>query len=218
MFNLLAFTILAFFMGFLEAIPIGATQFEIARRSIHGHISSALMVVAGSVLSDTMYGIIAFWGVARFLQEPKIVALFWLFGAGISLVLGIMAIREGRARRGVDRRSAEALRKRSVGLITGFSLALTNPFMIAYWLIGAHLMKGFGLLSHYSGSDYALFLAAGSFGIGSYLSCLAVVVFKVKRFFSEQAIRKMSVAFGVALLTLAAYFVVRTLLVSGAFA
>jgi threonine/homoserine/homoserine lactone efflux protein len=217
MFNLLVFAVVAFLMGFLEAIPIGATQFEIARRSINGYLASALMVVVGSVLSDAMYGVIAFWGVARFVEEPKIVAGFWLLGAGISLVLGIWAIRDGRDRHAADDESVKALRKRSLGLITGFSLALTNPFMIVYWLLGAHLIRSFGLLRHYNTSETVLFVVAGSLGIGAYLSSLAFVVFKVKRFFSSQAIRKVSVAFGVALLGLAAYFVARTVLVMGSF-
>jgi len=53
-------------MGFLTAIPIGATQIEIAKRSLNNQIPAALMVVLGSVFSDVMYGIIALFGVALF--------------------------------------------------------------------------------------------------------------------------------------------------------
>jgi LysE type translocator. len=54
-------------MGFVAAVPVGATQLEIARRSLNGYFSSALMIMVGSVISDVMYGIIALFGIAPFL-------------------------------------------------------------------------------------------------------------------------------------------------------
>ena len=58
-----------YIMGFFTAIPIGATQIEIAKRALAGHVKAALMVVLGSTISDVMYGFIAFFGIAPFLKE-----------------------------------------------------------------------------------------------------------------------------------------------------
>ncbi len=55
-----------YIMGYFTAIPIGATQIEIAKRSFSGLVKPALMIVLGSALSDTMYGFIAFFGIAPF--------------------------------------------------------------------------------------------------------------------------------------------------------
>ncbi len=87
-------------MGFVAAVPVGATQLEIARRSINGYLSSALVVVAGALLSDVMYGTIALFGIASFLQDPKVVAVFEAVSAVVCAALGIWAIRRKQAFRG----------------------------------------------------------------------------------------------------------------------
>jgi threonine/homoserine/homoserine lactone efflux protein len=199
-------------MGFVAAIPVGATQLEIARRSIKGFLSSALMIMLGSVLSDLMYGVIAFWGVLPFLQNPKVIAAFWLLGGIIMIVLGVWAIRDSRPHRSAERYSDRPLQLKGVAFVTGFSLALTNPFMIAYWLIGAHLLKNFGLIEKYGTSDIILFLSAGAFGIGSYLAVLSLSVYKAKRFFSDRGIQRITVALGITLLAVSTYFIAQAVL------
>jgi threonine/homoserine/homoserine lactone efflux protein len=202
-----------FFMGFFEAVPIGATQLEIARRSLNGYLSSAFMIVVGSVLSDAMYGVIAFWGVAPFLHNNTVVAIFWIVGATASALLGIWAVREGRSGHAAIDRSMQLLKKHNLAFFTGFSLAITNPFMIAYWLIGANFLRKAGILQGFRMSDTILFLAVGSLGIASYLLVLAMTVYKIKKFFSKQAIRRITMVFGVVLLVLAAIFSFRAITV-----
>jgi threonine/homoserine/homoserine lactone efflux protein len=199
-------------MGFVAAIPVGATQLEIARRSIKGFLSSALMIMVGSVLSDLMYGVIAFWGVLPFLQNPKVIAGFWLLGGIIMIVLGVWAIRDSWPHRAAERYSDRPLQLKGVAFVTGFSLALTNPFMIAYWLIGAHLLKNFGFIEKYGTSDIILFLSAGAFGIGSYLAVLSLGVYKSKRFFSDQGMRRITVGLGITMLVASIYFIAHSVL------
>jgi threonine/homoserine/homoserine lactone efflux protein len=196
-------------MGFLEAVPVGATQLEIARRSLNGFLSSALMIIAGSVLSDAMYGVVAFWGVAPFLRDKTVIVIFWIFGAIVTAILGIWAIREGQSYRLPSERSINLMRKHDIAFFTGFFLAITNPFMIAYWLIGAHFLVKIGLIQHYGTADTIFFLIVGSLGIGSYLIILATVVYRVKKFLSNQAIHRITFIFGIILLVLASYFVLR---------
>ena len=43
-------------MGFATAIPVGPTQLEIAKRSLNGYLSSALMIIVGQLISDLFYG------------------------------------------------------------------------------------------------------------------------------------------------------------------
>jgi threonine/homoserine/homoserine lactone efflux protein len=193
-------------MGFLEAIPVGATQLEIARRCLNGFFSSALMIIVGAVLSDAMYGAVALWGVAPFLQDPSIVPYFWLVGGAATAIVGVWAIREGHPHRIPNERSSLLMKSHKVAFITGFSLAITNPFMIAYWLIGAHLLNNFGIIKSTKSSDVILFIIAGSLGIGSYSVVLATGVYKAKRFFSERSIRRITFIFGLVLLAMASYF------------
>jgi hypothetical protein len=59
----------------------------------------------GSVLSDAMYGVVAFWGVAPFLRDKTVIVIFWIFGAIVTAILGIWAIREGKSHRLPSERS-----------------------------------------------------------------------------------------------------------------
>lgn len=60
--------LLAYGLGFVAAIPVGGSQIEMAKRATGGHLRSAVMVVVGSVSSDILYGIVALFGVAPFME------------------------------------------------------------------------------------------------------------------------------------------------------
>lgn len=209
-FNYILFLLSAFVMGFIAAIPIGATQLEIARRSINGYPSSAIMIVAGSVISDTLYGIIAFFGIAPFLSNSTVIAVFWVVNAVIMIVLGIWAIKGSKDDVTANNHLNELLKKRNVAFITGFSLAVTNPLMIIWWLLGAQIVIQFGFVSNFRTADYIVFLLAGAAGIASYLSLLTLGTYKAKKLFSVAGIRKLSFVFGTILFALAGYFIFKS--------
>ncbi len=86
--NIFFFVILTYTMGFITAIPVGATQIEIAKRSLNNHKRAAYMVALGSAVSDVIYGFIALFGVAPFLKEKIVVAFF---GLAATLILWLLA-------------------------------------------------------------------------------------------------------------------------------
>lgn len=201
-----SFIIIAYLMGFAAAIPVGATQLEITRRSLNGFPSSAVMLVAGSVISDAMYGVIALFGIAPFLQSPNVTIIFGFVNAGILIVLGFWALAESRKKIREDVKSKKILKKKNIAFITGFSLAVTNPIMIYWWLMGHRFLSDFNLIEWGKNPSTIVFLAAGSLGIGSYLILLTFGVYKIKKFFSLSTIRKITAYFGISLFLLAAYF------------
>ncbi len=200
----------AYTMGFVAAIPVGATQLEIARRSLNGYLSSALMIIVGQIISDVMYGIIALFGIAPFLQHPKVVAIFWLLNAIILVVLAIWAIRQHNFSSKNLEQDRIRLKKHNIAFFVGFSLAITNPLMIVWWLLGARILIDVGLVAKYTTVENVLFLAVGALGLGSYLALLAFIVLKAKGFLSEHTIKRITLTFSVLLLGLAAYIGVRS--------
>jgi threonine/homoserine/homoserine lactone efflux protein len=197
-----------FVMGFFTAIPPGATQIEIARRSLNGYPFSALMIVFGSVLSDAMYGVIAFFAVAPFLQDSKVMAGFWIVNASILIFLGIFVIRQSSRRQTMEDIGGSVLPKKNIAFFTGFSLAVTNPLMIVWWLLGARIMSNLGLFRNANKGDTVLLLVAGSIGFGTYLTLLTFGVYRAKKFLSKRFIRSATAFFGAALLCLALYSLV----------
>ncbi len=200
-------------MGFAAAIPVGPTQLEIARRSLNGYFSSALMIIVGQLISDLIYGIIALFGIAPFLQHPRVVAIFWLLNAIILVVVAILTIRQHHSSPENFEQARNRLKKHHIAFFVGFSLAITNPLMIVWWLLGAHLLIDAGLIVKYTAVENAAFLAVGGLGLGSYLALLAFIVLKGKGFLSEHTVASITVTFSVLLLGLAAYIGTRSAIV-----
>jgi threonine/homoserine/homoserine lactone efflux protein len=200
----------AYLMGFLAAIPLGATQLEIARRVLAGYPRAALMVVAGSVLSDTMYGFFAFFGIAPFLEARTVLAYFWLANAVILLFLGLVALRHVPSPGKRESGGGVSLERMHLGFAVGFSLAVTNPLMIFWWLLGGRVVVELGLIDRLGGLRNVLFLFAGAAGIGSYLTLLTLGIYRAKHFFSSRTMRRLTIVLGVGLLLLAVISAIRS--------
>lgn len=197
-------------MGFMTAIPLGATQIEIAKRSLNNHLRAAYMVALGSVSSDVMYGFIALFGVAPFLKDKTVVAIFGLAATAILWLLAFLTLRDG-SRANMLELSHATLRSKRLSLVTGFSLAITNPMMIVWWLIGVKIMKDLGLVSDFDTNASLLFLIVGGLGLASYLFTLANMLHWAKKFISNEMMKKVNHALGAVLILLSFYFLVTSL-------
>ena len=204
------FLISAYFTGVLAAVPAGPVQLEVVRRSINGHIRSALMVVLGALIVDIFYGVIAFFGIAPYLKEEKIMALFWLAGSVILTVLGIMVIRNSSGKTTIKHEPGY-LGKKRWGFLGGLSLSATNPMMIIWWLAGAKLFIDMRLIDSLTPDLAVSFLVAGGSGLASYLIFLSIFLYWAKKFLSERWIRTINLLFGYGLLIIAAYFIFSSL-------
>lgn len=198
-------------MGFLAAIPVGATQIEIAKRLINGYTFSAMMIVAGAVISDFTYGVIALFGIAPFLQSPQSIAIFSIINSIILIVLGIITLQQSGTKLNLNLNSKEVLPKKNVAFITGFLLAVTNPLMIYWWLLGSHILGSVYSIDRYNTFTIFLLLVSGTLGISSYPMTVLFGIHMTKRLFSEESIRKTTFIFGLALFGLAAYFLYQSL-------
>jgi threonine/homoserine/homoserine lactone efflux protein len=198
--------LLAVGLGFVTAIPVGGSQIEAAKRAIHGHLGAAWMVVLGSVSSDIMYGAIALFGVAPFLDIPWVMAAFSAVGAVVLWILAYMTIRESKKPHHL-RLDMKSLRSRRWAYVTGFSLAATNPPMILTWLYGVTLAKHLGLATPLTIQARAIFIAGGALGLGGYLAGLSLVMYRIKHFIPLKAIGKVYYWLGIGLFALSSFFV-----------
>jgi threonine/homoserine/homoserine lactone efflux protein len=198
--------LLAMGLGFVTAIPIGGSQIEAAKRAIHGHLGTALMVVLGSVSSDIMYGVIALFGIAPFLDIPWVMAGFSAVGAVVLWILAYITLRESKKPHQV-RLGMSSLKSRRRAYVTGFSLAVTNPPMILTWLYGVALAKHLGLATPFTTQAKAIFIGGGALGLGAYLAGLSLVMFRIKHFIPLRAIGRVYYWLGVGLFVLSFFFV-----------
>lgn len=204
------FLLSAYLMGCIAAIPAGPVQIEVVRRSVNGHLMPSLMVVLGAFFADVAYGLIAFFGIAPFLEEKKVMAVFWLAGGIILIALSVVIIRHSLKPQEVSY-SPEHLKKKRWAFLGGLTLSATNPMMILWWLSGVRLFRDVGLIKNFTSNIAILFLAAGSLGLASYLTALALFIYWAKKFISLNTLRRINFAFGVFLLLIALYFIYTSL-------
>lgn len=198
--------LLAVGLGFLTAIPVGGSQIEAAKRAIHGHLGAAWMVVLGSVSSDIMYGVIALFGIAPFLDIPWVMAGFSAVGAVVLWILAYVTFRESKKPHHV-RLGMSSLKSKRLAYVSGFSLAVTNPPMILTWLYGVAVAKHLGLATPFTTQAKAIFIAGGALGLGTYLAGLSLVMFRIKHFIPLRAIGRVYYWLGVGLFVLSFFFV-----------
>ena len=204
--NRLYLFLLAIGLGFISAIPVGGSQIEAAKRAIHGHLWAAWMVVLGSVSSDIMYGVIALFGIAPFLEIPWVTAVFSAVGAVVLWVLAYLTIKQSRRPHHL-RLDLDSLKSKRWGYLTGFFLAATNPPMILTWLYGATLAKHLGLATPFTSGLKVIFVAGGALGLGGYLAALSAVMHRIKHFIPMKAVGRVYYWLGIALSLLSLYFV-----------
>ena len=201
--------IVSYIIGFFTAIPIGATQVEIAKRSMSGYIKEALMVVAGSVTSDLMYGFIAMFGIAPFLKDEKVEAVFWFIGGIILIVLGVFTLIHSD-KHGYNNTEKTMLFKSHTSLLVGFSLAVTNPPIIFWWLFCFEFIKSVGIVPNFEAVYAVIFLLSAGAGIASYLSGLALFLRKVGKKISYKTEHKINKVMGTLLIMLSLYFFLKS--------
>ncbi len=202
---------LIFIMGFLVAIPAGPVQVEVVRRAVNGHLRSSLMVILGAFLVDVFYGVVAFFGIAPFLEDRTVMSVFWLCGSLILGVLGYFTISHSRRAHDTHPRSGFLSRKRW-SLLSGVFLSMANPVMVLWWLSSLHIFSDLGLVPAFTTSVALAYLAAGSSGLAAYLLLLSLVLYRVKDFLSLRNMRQINIALGVFLLFLSVYFLVHAAL------
>jgi threonine/homoserine/homoserine lactone efflux protein len=204
--HFIIFIIAAYLMGCLAAIPAGPVQIEVVRRSINGHLKSSFMVVLGAFLADVSYGAIAFFGIVPFLEEEKVMAVFWMVGGLILTILGILSIRHSLRNEEITY-TPRHLKKKRWAFLGGLSLSATNPMMILWWLSGVRIFKDIGLINDFNTDIAVSFLAAGSLGLASYLVALSILIFWAKKFISLHILQRINFFFGVFLIVIAIYFI-----------
>jgi threonine/homoserine/homoserine lactone efflux protein len=206
----------SFVLGVAAAIPVGAAQVEVIRRALSGLVGPALMVMAGAMTADLAYACVAYFGVARFLEDETVAFAFWSATAVLLIALGIRTILRRRetanSSRHSNRRHNESFIERTGGsYLTGLTLGAMNPFVVAWWLAGARLLRDAGILRDFAGTTMSLVLTFAALGIIAYTTLLTIAINRAKRNFSNTTIRRITLAMGVLMVGFGLYFGVKSL-------
>ena len=96
MIQILLFYLYSFWIGFLLCIPIGPVNLEIFHTSLKKQYPQAISVAIGAAIGDSVWAIVAFFGVSPFLNSHYLEATFLLITAIITFTLGVFALKDSK--------------------------------------------------------------------------------------------------------------------------
>jgi len=181
--------LVSYVLGFVAAIPIGAAQIEVAKRALSGRLGPAFLTAAGSITSDMLYGLLALFGIAPFLERPSVVAAFGWVGAVVLGTLSVLLWRQAEKVHAPDPKARWA--GHGMSYLTGFTVGITYPPIMVTWLFGATLVKHLGLVPDFTPTLRVAFVLSGGAGLFSYPALLAVALKRTHHYFSDRAMRRL---------------------------
>lgn len=189
--KILATVIIGMILGIISMIPIGAVQLQVIKKALKGHLRAAIMTSFGSVTSDLIYGLLVLFGFGAFIMEKQYQII--LYSLGLVLLIGIL-IKMYRERHKPARSTDDSTPKYQgrLSFVSGFSIAIANPGMIIWWIIGYHFFLNLGLFEQVTTTIKIIFLLSACIGLGGYLIIVTLVVYKLKMSFSEKALRRIN--------------------------
>jgi len=196
----------AFFMGLFSSIPVGAVQLQVIKKSINGHLKSAIATASGSATSDFIYGFLILFGLGSYLLDIRFQVFIYSLGI---VVLSILAYRTIKERHCILNNGGRNSQKGRFSYLSGITIAIANPGMIIWWIIGYRLYLDLNLFPEMGAGIKLLFIISGCLGLGGYLIFIACVLHRVKESFQERFIYNAHIILTVILGGLIIYFAVK---------
>ncbi|MGQ9843730.1 MAG: LysE family translocator [Spirochaetota bacterium] len=201
MFFLFAFGL---FIGFISSIPVGAVQLEVIKKAINGHLKPAISVALGSVTSDFIYGILVLFGIGGFLHYPKV--QIFTYSLGILVIIALL-YRSYREHKHIPPSYKPHIQYRKrTSYLTGFTIAITNPGMIVWWVIGYKLLLDLSLFNVMTVPIKIVFLLSCCIGLAGYLTLIAFMMNRLQESISDKLLDKMNIVIMILLMFVIIYF------------
>jgi len=173
------------FLGAVSTIPVGAVQLQVIKKAINGHLRPAILTALGSVTSVLIYGVLALFGFGYFLVRRDFQLVVYTLGI---IVLSFLVIKMYRERHDmIHQEETQVVKYRGrVSFLSGFTIAITNPGMVIWWVIGYRFFLDLNFFEQVSTGIKALFILSGCAGLGGYLIFISLFVHRVKKSFSSR--------------------------------
>ncbi|MBN2402066.1 MAG: LysE family transporter [Spirochaetes bacterium] len=199
--------IIGLIMGFLSSIPVGGVQLEVAKKAINGHLAPAIAIAIGSATSDFIYGVLTIYGLGGFLFHKEFRIGLYILGIVVLLFLFFRSLNEYRS--GAVHYEKRLVYKKRMSFFTGFTIAITNPGMIIWWIIGFKIFLDFNLFETITPLIKMIFIVSGCIGLSGYLIFIATILNKMQQSVSKKFLKRMNICLLVLLGILITYFIVK---------
>jgi threonine/homoserine/homoserine lactone efflux protein len=193
-------------LGFALALSLGPSFFALIQTSTKRGIRPALGLAAGIFFSDMFCVLLAYLGVAQFLEGPKNKIYVGLIGGTVLVMFGFFSVFQKKEVETKDMVVKEA----SIPLyvIKGFFLNLLNPVVIGLWMA---CVVSVSSNKDYTGLHVFLFFAASLTTIFATDALKAYSAQKISKFLSEKVLRVVSIIAGIILMISGVVMIYRVL-------
>lgn len=186
-----------FLLGLLLSVLIGPVFFLLIEVSLREGFRSALFLDIGIILSDAFCILIAYFGMAALLENPKNKLIFILGGSIVLIIMGAVKIIPPRKKADdTNVKKVELTRSTAFWLVfQGFLYNVLNPSVIIFWIttVGAAVAL-YGNQRGLIGAQFATTLMAVFF-----VDVLkAWFAKKMRHFINPKILRRANVVVGVA--------------------
>jgi threonine/homoserine/homoserine lactone efflux protein len=133
-----------FLLGVSLAAPIGPVKATLLNTGIKNGFYHAWFFSMGAIVTDILYMLMVYFGVAQFIDSPFMKTFLWSFGFFVLMYTGIENILTLHTI-STNTKHKKVIRLRH-SMIAGLLMALLNPLTILFWLgiYGSILVGGSG--------------------------------------------------------------------------
>ena len=145
---MLLILLIGFGFGYLGSMPVaGPISVLVLHLGLAHDPRHALMVAVGGALAESLYALVAFWGLSTALASyPVILPVSRLVGAVLLLVLGLAMVLR-RVQGGDPGARPGPVRGRKRSFVLGFLVTALNPTLIVTWSAAVTALHATGLVA-----------------------------------------------------------------------
>jgi len=206
MFSIILFYISSYWIAIVLCIPIGPANLEIFHTSLKKQYPQAVSVAIGAALADAFWALLAFFGISPFSSSHNMEAAFFLTTSIITLVLGIIILKDAKFIEKKEEEIIIKIRKKRWAFFKGLTLVLVNPLGIVSWMISLQFLKKMGIFIPMQLRYEIIFFFVVALGATSYFLLIVFITNKMKNIFNPERTCKITKALGYLLFVFSAYF------------
>ncbi len=205
-FKILFVVLFGIILGAVSMIPVGAVQIQVIKKALRGHLKAAITTALGSGTSDLLYGVFALFGFGKFIGQRN-----WqigLYSAGVViLVCVLIKMYRDRNKIAIEENLPAPKYHGRLSYVSGFSIAITNPGMLVFWVFGYHFLYDRHMFDEFTAGLKLIFLISTCVGLTGYLVFVALAVSRLKKSFSERTMKRVNMCIFLVLSALVVYFI-----------
>lgn len=205
--SIIYFYVACYWISFCLCLPLGPVNLEVFHTAVKKHYAQAVAVAVGGAMGDAFWATAALFGVYPFINSPNLEGGFLVATAIITMVLGIMALKDSRFIAKKEEIVVSRIRRRKRwAFLKGLTMVMVNPLGIISWLISLQFLEKIDIYIPMELNYEIIFFVVVAAGAASYFLLVILITNKMKKILNSTRTRKISKYLGFLLIGVSMYF------------